>query len=79
MRHEELLRKGAVAELREKIAERETQIRAKLESISLALNEFMVSGLAELRVDDAAVLMQDLEQLMDDYRAKLARLGELEG
>ncbi len=68
----------ARTKLENRIREREVQIRAKLDSLSLSLNEYVQGGLDEIKEDAAKVLFADLLLLMADYRearASLSRLG----
>ena len=75
----ELLKKGRRAELEERVERLEHQIRTKITGISVALNEFLVESLAELKVEEAQVLMQDLVALMDEYRKALHQIEALGG
>lgn len=65
--------------LAERIQEREVQIKAKIESIQYRLNEYVQGGLAGIDEKGAKVLMDDLVQLMADYRKVLTDLKALGG
>lgn len=79
MRSEDLIKKGRIQELKEICREREEQVRAKIESISYRLNEYVVDSLADLPVKAAKILMDDLEELHADYLERLKKLKDLEG
>lgn len=61
----------AKTKLDQRIKEREVQIRAKLDSLSYCLNEFVQGGLDKIREDEAGILFTDFQQLMADYRLAL--------
>jgi len=61
----------ARTKIEQRIKEREVQIRAKLDSLSYSLNEFVQGGLDKLKEADAEILFTDFMQLMADYRLAL--------
>ena len=78
-KQDDLIRKGKLLELKDLAREREVQLRAKTESISLALNEWMVDSLADLKVEEAYILAKDMKLLHADYLEILRKIKELEG
>ena len=73
------INKLAKLELDERIVKRKTQIRAKIESITYRLNEYVQGGLEGIEEQEAKVLFDDLMGLMADYRQALKQRKELDG
>jgi hypothetical protein len=73
---QQLLAKTKIAQ---RIHEREVQIRAKLDSLNYALNEYVHGGLDRIKEQDAEVLFADFMQLMADYRLALEARAQIGG